>query len=169
MLANDIDDARCGLLGIVQIGDAVAETRAEMQQGAGRRALHSVVAVGSAGHDTFEQSKNTAHAVDPVERRDKMHFRRSGIGETDIDTAADQGPHQAFRTVHDCAFIPDSRVRSDVKTSLFAADVKRFTRRAARRPAQPPHKSSDHLNHSDADTRSRASDAVAKTSELWLW
>jgi hypothetical protein len=29
-----------------------------------------------------------------------MHLRGAGIGEADVDHARNQGPHQAFRTVH---------------------------------------------------------------------
>jgi hypothetical protein len=29
-----------------------------------------------------------------------MHLRGAGIGETDVNAARDQGPHQTFRTVH---------------------------------------------------------------------
>jgi hypothetical protein len=32
-----------------------------------------------------------------------MHLRGAGIGETDVDPARDQGPHQTFRTVHSLA------------------------------------------------------------------
>ena len=48
-----------------------------------------------------EEAEHTAHTLDPVEGRDKMHLRGAGIGKAHIDAAADQGAYQAFRAVHD--------------------------------------------------------------------
>ena len=75
VLADDVDDAGRCLLGVVQVGDAVAEAGAEMQQRRGRRALHAVVAVGGAGHHAFEQTEHAAHAVDAIECGNEVHFR----------------------------------------------------------------------------------------------
>jgi hypothetical protein len=41
-----------------------------------------------------------------------MHFRGAGIGETDVNTARNQGPHQTFRTVHHST--PDVSLASSV-------------------------------------------------------
>ena len=100
MLADDVDDARMRLLGVVQIGEPVGEPGAEMQQRRGRRALHAEIAVGRTRHHAFEQPEHAAHALDPIERGDKMHLGSAGIGEADVHAARDQGPHQTFRTVH---------------------------------------------------------------------
>ena len=100
MLADDVDDAGMRLLGVVQVGKAVGETGAEMQQRRGRRALHAEIAVGRPGHHALEQAEHAAHALDAIERCDEMHLGGAGIGEADVDPARDQGPHQTFRTVH---------------------------------------------------------------------
>ena len=65
-----------------------------------RLVAHPVIAVCGAGHDALEQAEHAAHAVDPVERGDKMHLRRARVGKTHLDPAADQRAHQAFRAVH---------------------------------------------------------------------
>jgi hypothetical protein len=100
VLADDVDDRRVGLLRVVQVGRRVGEAGTEMEQGAGRLVEHAGVAVGRSRHDAFEQAEDAAHAVDLVQRGDEMHFRRAGIGETDVDLVLDQRPDQTFRTVH---------------------------------------------------------------------
>jgi len=100
VLADDVDDAGIRLLGVVEIGKAVGQPRAEMQQRRSRCPLHAKIAVGGAGHYALEQAEHAAHALDPVQRGDKMHLRGAGIREADVDPACDQCPHQTFRTVH---------------------------------------------------------------------
>ena len=100
MVADDVYHAGAGLVGIVDIGKAIGEAGSQMQQRRGWLVGHPVIAVGGAGHDPFEQAQDAAHAVHPVERRDEMHLRSTGVGETHIDAAADQRAHQAFRAVH---------------------------------------------------------------------
>ena len=100
MLADDIDDAGLRFLGVVQIGKPIGKAWAEMQQRRGRRALHAEIAVGRTRHHAFEQPQHAAHALDAIERGDKMHLGGAGIGEADVHAARDQGPHQTFRTVH---------------------------------------------------------------------
>ncbi|MFK4661523.1 hypothetical protein ABIF76_002377 [Bradyrhizobium ottawaense] len=100
MLADDVDDAGIGLLGVVQIGKAVGEAWAEMQQRRGRRALHAEIAVRCTGHDALEQAEHAAHAGHAVESCDKMHLGGAWVGEADIHPTLDHRPHQAFRTVH---------------------------------------------------------------------
>ncbi len=100
MLADDVDDAGMGLLGVVQIGKSVGEAGSKVQQRRCRRALHAEIAVGSPRHHALEQAEHAAHALDPVQCGDKMHLRGAGIGETDVNATRDQGPHQTFRTVH---------------------------------------------------------------------
>ena len=100
VLADDVDDARARLLGVVQVGRGIGEAGPEMQQGRGRLVRHAVVAVGRAGAHAFEQAEHAAHALDAIERADEMHLRRAGIGEADLDAALHQGPNQTLRTVH---------------------------------------------------------------------
>ena len=99
MFADDVDHARRGALGIVDVGEAIRQPWPQMEQGGRRRVLHPVPSIGCARRYTLEQAQDAPHPG-IVERRQEMHFRRSGIGETDIDTLIDQGGDQAFRTVH---------------------------------------------------------------------
>jgi hypothetical protein len=72
-----------------------------MQQ-RGRRALrHAAVAVGGAGHHALEEPEDRPHLGHVVERGDEMHLRRPGVGEADVDAAADQGPDECLGAVHD--------------------------------------------------------------------
>ena len=80
---------------VVQVGEAVGEAGAEVQQRRGRLAGHARVAIGGAGHHALEQAEHAAHPGDRVERRDEMHLRRAGVGEADIDAPAGQGMDQA--------------------------------------------------------------------------
>ena len=88
----------------MQVGEAIGEAGAEMQQRRGRLLRHARIAVGRAGRHALEQGEHAAHAVDAVERGDEMHLRGAGIGEADIDAAADQRPHQTFSAVHSTSF-----------------------------------------------------------------
>ncbi len=100
VVADDIDHRRRRLVGVVDVGEPVGHAGTEMQQCRRGCPGHPGIAVGGAGDDPFEQAQHAAHALDPVERRDKMHLRGPGIGKAHIDAAADQSAHQAFRTVH---------------------------------------------------------------------
>ena len=100
MLADDVDDAGMGFLGVVQVGEAIGETGTEVQQRRGRRALHAEIAVGSPRHHPLEQAQHAAHTLDPIERGNEMHLGSAGIGEAHVNAARHQGPHQTFRTVH---------------------------------------------------------------------
>jgi hypothetical protein len=126
VVSDDVDHRRRRLVGIVDIGEPIGHAGAEVQEGRRRVARHPGVAVGRTSDDTLEKTQHTAHPIDPVERGDKMHFRRAGIGETHIDPAPDQGPHQAFRAVHD-AFSDGLPWRRSMPAARF--DRKRMTLR----------------------------------------
>jgi len=130
VLADDVDDAGIGLLGVVQIGEAVGEARTEMQQRRGRRSLHAEVAVGGPRHHAFEQAEHAAHTGHAVERCDKMHLGGAGIGEADVHPALDHRPHQAFRTVHPKA-PATGNFQCPSDQSLFARAVKAIAAIAA--------------------------------------
>lgn len=68
-------DARCG--------DLRARWPTLAPGAAGR---HAAITIGHSGHRVFEKTKHDPHALDSVERRDKMHFRCAGIAETDVDS-----------------------------------------------------------------------------------
>ena len=100
MVADDIDHRCAGSLGIVQIGNAIAEARSKMQQRHRRFVGHAAIAVGGAGDDALEQAEHTAHAGNLVQGGNKMHFRRARIGKADIGVAGQQGPDNTFGAVH---------------------------------------------------------------------
>ncbi len=88
VIADDVDQRCCGAACIVQIGPAIAEARPQMQQRAGRFFRHAAITIGHAGGSAFKQGQHRADTVNAIERRDEVHFRRAGIGETDFDTGA---------------------------------------------------------------------------------
>ena len=100
LVADDVDDAAARPARVVQAGQAVGQARAAMQQGAGRLVGHAPVAVGAAGDDVLLQAEDAAHARDAVQRGDEMHLAGAGVGEADIDAAAQQRLDQAFGSVH---------------------------------------------------------------------
>ena len=100
VIADDVDDRRAGALGVVQVGQAVGQARAQVQQGRRRLFRHARIAVGGAGHHAFEQAQHAAHLRLAVQRRDEMHFGGAGIGETGVDTAGQQGVAEGVRAVH---------------------------------------------------------------------
>ena len=100
VLANDIDHTRVAALGVVDVGQAVAQPRAQVQQGRRRALGHAVVAIRRSGDDTLEQPEYASHAGCTVERRDKVHLRCSRVGKADIYVAREQRVDHRFRTVH---------------------------------------------------------------------
>ncbi len=100
VLAHHVDDARIGLLGVVQIGEPVGEAGAEMEQGRGRFPSHPVIAVGGPRQHPFEEPQHAAHARHLVEGGHEMHLGRARVGEADIDPSRQQGSHEALGAVH---------------------------------------------------------------------
>src|SRR5215831_14724539 len=84
----------------MQIGQPVAEPWTQMHERRRRPVAHAPVAISRTCHHAFEQCQDAAHTLDLIERCDKMHFRRSRIGEADVDPTTDQCAYQAFCTVH---------------------------------------------------------------------
>ena len=99
VLAHDVDQRHLGALGVVQVGQAVAQTRGQVQQCAGRLVGHAGVAVRSACDHALEQTEHAAHAGDLVQRRDKLHLRCPGVGEAHVHLARQQCLYQRFCTV----------------------------------------------------------------------
>ena len=100
VIADHVDDRAAGLAGIVEVGKPVAQARAEVQQGNRRLVRHPAITIGRAGHHAFEQPQDRAHPVLPVNRGNQLHFRRAGVGETDLHAAGMQGLDKGFRTIH---------------------------------------------------------------------
>ncbi|MNO01147.1 hypothetical protein D3C81_2212170 [compost metagenome] len=70
-----------------------------MQQRRGRFAFDPGIAIRRASHHAFEQAQYAAHARDTVEGGNEVHFAGAGVGKTGVDTAVEQGLHQAFGAV----------------------------------------------------------------------
>jgi hypothetical protein len=65
-----------------------------------------------------------------------MHLGGAGIGEADVNTARDQGPHQTFRTIHRST--PATFLECIEDQSFLAHFVKGFTGIAAIATAAVP-------------------------------
>ena len=100
VVADDIDDRRRCATRVVEVGEPVRQPRPQMQERRGRLLRHAAIAIGHSGHRALEKTEDGPHALDFVERRDKMHFRCSGIAETDLNPGPNQRPQQTFRTRH---------------------------------------------------------------------
>jgi hypothetical protein len=81
MLPNEIDDRDLCARSVVQIGDAVAESRAEVKKRARWFASHARIAIGRTGDHTLKQTQNTAYFRDSIEGRDEVNLRSAGICE----------------------------------------------------------------------------------------
>ena len=92
VVADDIDDRRPCATCVVEIGEPVGQSGPKMQQGSGRLLRHAAVAIRHPGYRAFEKAKHDSHSLDPVERRDEMHFRCAGIAKTDLNARSDERP-----------------------------------------------------------------------------
>ncbi|MNO87480.1 hypothetical protein D3C76_789020 [compost metagenome] len=99
VVANDVDDRRVRSSRVVQIGQAVCQAGAAVQQRGRRLAGNARIAIRRAGNDAFEQAQHAAHAGDAVERGNKMHFAGPGIGEARVHSTFQQRAYQAFGTI----------------------------------------------------------------------
>ncbi|KAG1529950.1 hypothetical protein G6F50_017649 [Rhizopus delemar] len=74
VVTHDVDHGGAGALGVVQVGQAIAQARAQVQQRGGRLVGHARVAVGRARHHAFEQAQHATHLGLAIQRRDKVQF-----------------------------------------------------------------------------------------------
>src|SRR4249919_2073519 len=100
MVTDDVDDARVRLLGVMQVGETIAQSWSQVQERAGGLAGNAIVAVRSAGHYTFEQSEHAAHAWDAVQRRYEVHLRSARICKAHVDAFINKRVYQTFGAVH---------------------------------------------------------------------
>ena len=100
VLPDDVDNARVRLASVVQVGQAIAQTGAEVQQRGCGALRQAVVAIGGACHHPFKQSQDAADAWHCVQCRHKVHLGRAGIGETHLHLVMNQGANQTFCTIH---------------------------------------------------------------------
>ena len=115
LVADDVDDRGAGPARVVQIRQAVAETRTEVQERGRGLAGHAPVPVGRAGRDTFEQHEDRPHLRNVVEGGDEVHLRRTGIREAHVDAVRDERPQDRVRTVHDLGLLMSVEERSGVE------------------------------------------------------
>jgi hypothetical protein len=100
VIADHIDHGRSGAAGVVQIGQAVTQPRAQVQQGHRGLVGHPAIAIGRARHHAFEQTQDGAHPVLAIDRRDQLHFGRARIGEAHFHPAIGQCFDKGFGPVH---------------------------------------------------------------------
>ncbi len=74
VVADDVDDRRVRLAGVVQVGEAVAQPRPEVEQRRRGAAGHAGVAVGGAGGDALEERQHAPHLGHVVEGGDEVHL-----------------------------------------------------------------------------------------------
>jgi hypothetical protein len=110
--------------GIVEVGQAVGETRTQMEQRRCRSFGHPCVTVRRSRHHAFEQAQHRAHAGDTIQGADEVHLGRPRIGEADIHSARHQRPQQRFGAVHVLARGDDGHPgRNGVRRRMNARDL----------------------------------------------
>ena len=102
VVADDVDDRRARLVGVVEVRERVAQAGAEVQQRRGRDPGHPAVAVGRAGGDALEQREHRPHLRHPVQRRDQVHLRGARVGEARLHPAGRERPQHALGSRHRC-------------------------------------------------------------------
>ena len=100
MFPDDIDQGRVGLVGVVQVGDAIAQPRSQMEERGRGFARHASVAVRRAGRHPFKEAEHPTHGRNAVQAGHKVHLRRARVHKTDVHAAVDEGVNQTFCAVH---------------------------------------------------------------------
>ena len=81
LIAHEVDDRRPGPARVVEIGERVGETCAQMQQRQRRAAAHARKAIGGTAADSFEQAQHGADLWRAVARNRKAVVG-VGVGKT---------------------------------------------------------------------------------------
>lgn len=84
VVADHVEQRGRGAARVVQIGDAVAETGAQVHEGHGRSAAHTPETVGGAGTHTLEQTQHRAKRRCAIDALHQVHLGRAGIGEAHL-------------------------------------------------------------------------------------
>ena len=100
VITDNVDHRRVGAAGIVQIGKGVAQPRPQMEQRRRRFLRHARIAIRRAGADPFKKTENCPHGRHLIDRGDKVHFGRAGVGKTGVYAAVDERLNQAVRAIH---------------------------------------------------------------------
>ena len=94
VVADDVDDRHLRPPGVVEVGQPIAETGPEVQQGGRGPIGHPRITVRRPGGHPLEQRQHAAHLRDRVERSHEMHLRGPGIrearGDAGVDECADE-------------------------------------------------------------------------------
>jgi len=99
--ADDDHHRGPGPAGVVQVGQAVGQAGAEVQQDRGGFPGHPRVPVGGAGGDALEQREHPAHLGHRIQRADEVHLRRARVHEAHVDARAGQAGHQGLGADHE--------------------------------------------------------------------
>ena len=98
VLADHVDDRAAAAPRVVEIGDRIRESRAEVREGHGRLAGHAAVAVRRTGAHPFEDARNRANRPLPCEGGHERDLGRAGIRETYLDARGSGGREKRVRS-----------------------------------------------------------------------
>ena len=101
MVADDNHHRHVRPARVVQVGQAVAQPGAQVQQHRRRPVGDAGVTIGRAGGDTFEEGEHTAHPRNGVQCGNEVHLRGARVGEAHVNAAVDQGIDQGLSTIHE--------------------------------------------------------------------
>ena len=91
VITDDVDDRTVGTTGVMQVGEPVSQTWAEVEQGCGWTSGDTGVAVGRSGGHTLEEGEHASHRRHIVEGGDEVHLRGARVHEAGIDPVVDEG------------------------------------------------------------------------------
>ena len=137
MVADDVDDRRVRLAGVVQVGEPVAESWTEMEQRRGGPFGHAGVAVGGTGGDSLEEGEHAAHLGHVVEGSDEVHLGRAGVHEAHVDATVDQRADQRLCADHACGPIMPGLLSAAVAVSPWGCATPIDAGRAGARAVVP--------------------------------
>ena len=90
MITDDVEQRGPGATSVVEIGEAVALTRSEVQQDGCGPIGHSAIAISGSGGHALEEGEYPSHGGHIVEGGNEVHLRRAGIGEANFDARGDK-------------------------------------------------------------------------------
>jgi hypothetical protein len=99
VVADDVHDRHLAFAGVVQVGQAVAQAAAQVQERGGGLVGHARIAIGRTGGHALEQGQHGAHLRLAVQRGHEVHLAGAGVGEADIDAGIDQRFHQGLGAI----------------------------------------------------------------------
>ena len=99
VVADNVHHRHLAFAGVVQVGQAIAQAAAQVQQRSCRLVGHAGVAVGGTGGYAFKQGQHGAHFGFAVQRGHKVHLAGAGVGKADFNAGIDQSFHQGLGAV----------------------------------------------------------------------